>query len=188
MKKLALIFPGIGYTCDKPLLYYASKLACQNGYETIGIKYNYKPKESIRGNEEKMKSVFMEIYKDACFQLDKIGFEDYEEIIFISKSIGTVVATVYASKMNISCKHILLTPLKYTFDNPIESGIAYIGTNDTWSNVDEVIKIANSHGVQMHSFEKLNHSLEGDNIYENVEVLIEILRSMDTYMSHSSQN
>ena len=88
--------------------------------------------------------------------------------------------------MNISCKHILLTPLKYTFDNPIESGIAYIGTNDTWSNVDEVIKIANSHGVQMHSFEKLNHSLEGDNIYENVEVLTEILRSMDTHMSHSS--
>jgi phosphoglycolate phosphatase len=25
--KIAVIFPGIGYTCDKPLLYYAGKFA-----------------------------------------------------------------------------------------------------------------------------------------------------------------
>ena len=31
-KKLAVLFPGIGYHCDKPLLYYSAKLAGAAGY------------------------------------------------------------------------------------------------------------------------------------------------------------
>ena len=30
-KKIAVFFPGIGYTCDKPLLYYSAKLAAAKG-------------------------------------------------------------------------------------------------------------------------------------------------------------
>lgn len=33
MKKLAIVFPGIGYHCDKPLLYYSKKIAVSNGFE-----------------------------------------------------------------------------------------------------------------------------------------------------------
>ena len=31
--KAAVFFPGIGYHCDKPLLYYSRKLAQECGYE-----------------------------------------------------------------------------------------------------------------------------------------------------------
>ena len=31
--KLAVIFPGIGYTADKPLLYYTTRLAKKHGYQ-----------------------------------------------------------------------------------------------------------------------------------------------------------
>lgn len=34
MNKMAVFFPGIGYHCDKPLLYYAQKLAAEKGYES----------------------------------------------------------------------------------------------------------------------------------------------------------
>ena len=38
--KLAVFFPGIGYHCDKPLLYYSRKLAQECGYEeTIATVY-----------------------------------------------------------------------------------------------------------------------------------------------------
>ena len=41
-EKLVIIFPGIGYHCDKPLLYYAKKLAKEHGYEEIvSLKYSY---------------------------------------------------------------------------------------------------------------------------------------------------
>ena len=31
--KLVVCFPGIGYHCDKPLLYYSRKLAAAAGYD-----------------------------------------------------------------------------------------------------------------------------------------------------------
>ena len=34
-KKIAVVFPGVGYQADKPLLYYSRKLAAQYGYEVI---------------------------------------------------------------------------------------------------------------------------------------------------------
>lgn len=33
MSKLAIYFPGIGYHCDKPLLYYSRSLARELGYQ-----------------------------------------------------------------------------------------------------------------------------------------------------------
>ena len=37
--KLAVLFPGIGYHCDKPLLYYAAKLAKAAKYEVLPVSY-----------------------------------------------------------------------------------------------------------------------------------------------------
>ena len=49
--KAAVFFPGIGYHCDKPLLYYSRKLAQECGYEeTIALSYTYDG-GNIRGNE-----------------------------------------------------------------------------------------------------------------------------------------
>jgi hypothetical protein len=40
MKKIAVVFPGVGYTKDRPLLYYAGKLAAANGYELIHLDFS----------------------------------------------------------------------------------------------------------------------------------------------------
>ncbi|MBP3460293.1 MAG: hypothetical protein J6K58_13875 [Lachnospiraceae bacterium] len=55
--KLAVIFPGIGYHTDKPLLYYAKKLAKAYGYEIREVPYGNFPK-NVKGSEEKMKESF----------------------------------------------------------------------------------------------------------------------------------
>jgi len=47
-KKLAVLFPGIGYHCDKPLLYYAAKLAKSQQYEVLSVPYSGFP-EKVRG-------------------------------------------------------------------------------------------------------------------------------------------
>ena len=41
MKKLAVLFPGIGYHCDKPLLYYSKKYLKVYGYEIIEVNYKF---------------------------------------------------------------------------------------------------------------------------------------------------
>ena len=38
MKKIACLFPGIGYTCDKPLLYYSWKLLKGLGWEVVRFR------------------------------------------------------------------------------------------------------------------------------------------------------
>ena len=75
--KAAVFFPGIGYHCDKPLLYYSRKLAQECGYEeTIALSYTYDG-GNIRGNEEKMQQAFESLYGQAEKSLSAIDLIFY---------------------------------------------------------------------------------------------------------------
>ena len=77
-KRLAVIFPGIGYHCDKPILYYSRKLAKEQEYkEIISLEYSYTEK-NIRGNEKRMKEVFDVLYQQAEKLLETIDFSKYK--------------------------------------------------------------------------------------------------------------
>ena len=109
MKKLAIFFPGIGYHCDKPLLYYARKLTQECGYaESILLSYSYDG-GNIRGDEQKMQQAFEVLYAQAAQQLDGMDFGKYSEILFVSKSVGTIIASNYAWKYKIPCRQVLYT-------------------------------------------------------------------------------
>lgn len=60
-KKIAVLFPGIGYHTDKPLLYYSRKLAMERGYEIAEVKYGELP-ANVKGNAKKM----LEAFKRHC--------------------------------------------------------------------------------------------------------------------------
>ena len=78
--KAAVFFPGIGYHCDKPLLYYSRKLAQECGYEeTNALSYAYDG-GNIRGNEEKKQQAFESLYEQAEKILSVIDFGKYDEI------------------------------------------------------------------------------------------------------------
>ena len=79
-KRLAVIFPGIGYHCDKPILYYSRKLAKEQEYkEIISLEYSYTGK-NIRGNEKRMKEVFDVLYQQAEKLLETIDFSKYDDV------------------------------------------------------------------------------------------------------------
>ena len=40
-KKIAVIFPGMGYHSDKPLLYFSKRLAREKGYEVVEAHYEF---------------------------------------------------------------------------------------------------------------------------------------------------
>ncbi len=67
MKKIAVLFPGIGYNCDRPLLYYTGKLALLYGYELKKAEYGGF-EAGIKGNREKMEKAFY----SALSQTEKI--------------------------------------------------------------------------------------------------------------------
>lgn len=183
--KLAVFFPGIGYHCDKPLLYYSRKLVQEYGYEKIvTLNYTYDGK-NLRGNGEKMRQAFDSLYIQAENSLKEIAFDQYEQILFISKSIGTIIASAYAEAQRIPCRHILYTPLKETYAFGHEAAVAFIGNSDPWSDVKKVADLSEKQNVKIHIYEGANHSLETKSVRDNLDILKDVMEKTSRYMEES---
>ena len=76
--KLAILFPGIGYHTDKPLLYYSKKILKNMDYEIKEIHF-----KNLDFDLNKSKD---EAYKQAKNQIEQIDLDMYDSILFISKT------------------------------------------------------------------------------------------------------
>ena len=131
MKKLAVIFPGVGYHADKPLLYYSKKIAAHYGYEIVEVAYGKLPKK-VKGSKEKMEKTFRIALDRAEDILKNVDFSEYDDILFISKSVGTVVASAYAGMHHLKTRNVYYTPVEASFQFMTQQGIVFTGTADTW--------------------------------------------------------
>lgn len=183
--KLAVLFSGIGYTCDKPLLYYAGKLALNYGYELKRVEYGNFP-AGIKGDQEKMKAAFESALTQTEEILKDVDFGQYEDILFISKSVGTVVAACYRQKYHIVCRSIFFTPLEETFmfiEAPFAGGILFHGTKDPWVRDSSVIrKGCERIGQPLYITENGNHSLETGNVALDIANLQKIMEQVEAYI------
>lgn len=166
--KLAVFFPGIGYHCDKPLLYYSEKLAKQYQYETIRIAYE--------GLSKDLDEAFEGALSQTEVRLSEIDWKQYEDVLFVSKSIGTAVACAYAKIHAVTCRNIYYTPLEKTFAFAPQPGIVFHGTGDPWAETEMIRKKCRESGLPLFIVEESNHSLEipGDT-RRNLEILAEVM-------------
>lgn len=195
MKKLAVLFPGMGYTCMKPLLYYADELCCELGYETIRLDYG----EGISKDKLKAFSIASERVLPKVLG---IPFEEYDDVVFIGKSIGTVIAGAAWEKISdgkTSCKKIygekaacvtaavngslpklrcvFLTPVPETTEHMHGNGIALSGSADPWAPDHEAMrKACEEKAVPFYSFPNANHSLETGDVQRDLD---NVKRGMD---------
>jgi len=177
MSKIAVYFPGIGYNCDKPLLYYSRKIAEKLGYgNSRAVSYTYSAGK-IRGNDEKMKEAYETLFSQTEAELADIVWTEFDDVLFISKSIGTIIAASYAKKYRLTCaRHLLYTPLEQTFLFTPGNAIGFIGTADPWSNIDEIIRLSAANRTPLNVYENCNHSLEGDDILKNIDTLRDVMQ------------
>lgn len=86
-KKLVVLFPGFGYGPDKPLLYYAAKVARRQGLGRMVVQYS-----QLFPHEETPQASAAKSYpgaaQDAMTQIPA----GYDRYICIAKSFGTMVA------------------------------------------------------------------------------------------------
>lgn len=186
--KLAVLFPGIGYTCDKPLLYYAGKLALNYGYELKRVEYGNFP-SGVKGDREKMKAAFESAFAQTEEILRDVNFGQYEDALFISKSVGTIVAACYRQKYHIACRSISFTPLAETFAfvEAASVGIMFHGTNDPWVKDSSVIREGCERiGQPLYITENGNHSLETGNVALDIENLHKIMEQVENYIKGGS--
>ena len=168
--KLAVIFPGIGYTADKPLLYYTTRLAKKHSYHIQTVSYGALP-ENIKGDSAKMKPAIALAYEPPQQLLHVLDWCSYGSILFISKSIGTVISSAYASRHDLTVKSILFTPLAETFSFPLAGSIAFHGTADPWAETNSIRELAAQKDVPLFLTQNANHSLETGDVLTDIFIL-----------------
>ena len=168
--KLAVLFPGIGYTCDKPLMYYSGKLARALGYDVRPVPYTGFPK-GVKGSPEGMRRSFALASEQAEALLGDVRWDDYESLLLIGKSIGTAVALRFAREHGLTARSVLFTPLAETFIFETGEAIAFHGTADPWAETPAIEAACRSRGIPLYLTEGANHSLETGAVEVDIRTL-----------------
>ena len=186
LKKLAVICPGIGYTEDKPLLYHSRRIAEAHGYKILTIRYSGLPKK-VRGDRKKMEKSYQLALEQTEDALAEIRTEDYEEILFIGKSIGTTVAAAAAEKLYKAAKtrFLLYTPLEQTFSFHIHDAIVFTGDNDPWvgGKDSQIPELCRENNLPYYLIPGGNHSLETNEPMKDLTQLVRIMEEIQKYIS-----
>lgn len=183
---IACLFPGIGYTCDRPLLYYTGRMMKELGYEVVPVPYTGFPK-NVRGDAEKMRECFFIALDQAIELLRDIDFSAYDDIVFVGKSVGTIAALACAKQFDLTVRSILYTPVLATFDqlpanDPSGSAIVFHGTSDPWAKTSEIITACKSRNIPLHLAENANHSLETGNTETDLNILETTLKQAREFL------
>lgn len=181
-RKLAVFFPGRRYGVDCPLLYYAESVCRGKGYDTLLMHY------SEHRDVRDMISIDDNIRQTLPYVKERIKEKDpgqYDEMLFVSKSIGTVAAGWLNQELGKDMppiRHIFMTPLEQTFpymDSP--RNIVICGDRDQYLAEEELKNFCREHGVQRFCFEGVGHSLEHDNMKDTLKTMGEIMEIVEKF-------
>ena len=184
-KKVAVFFSGVGYNCDKPLLYYLKKAAKEYDFQIIDISYGEFPKVDIKKN---MELIYTQALRAAERQLADINFSNYGTVLFVSKSIGTAVAAQCQKKLSgrkdfpEKCFNIYLTPVTASLSVMCGKGIVFSGTADGWVKKGEVEAWCKENGYPLTLEEGANHSMETGNLQKDLDILNRLVKSCSAYI------
>lgn len=165
-KSIVFSFPGKRGE-EIPLLYFGAKHYVDKGYEKVYIQHP----ASGNGLEE--------VYENAKSILRSYDFSEYEEIVFVGKSMGTVVACKLKAELQIDASLVLFTPLKDTLpyiksDNRIV--LAAAGDNDRFLEWEVLRDHCERENVPYYIESGVGHAMEvKDDLAKNLQVLSNVI-------------
>lgn len=180
-RKIALVFPGIGYHVDKPLLYYSKRIAAEHGFEVFDVSYGNFPK-GVKGDSKKMEECFDMALSQSEEILKNVEFSKYDQVLVLSKSIGTAVAAAYTDKYDIAAHHIYYTPVGESLTFMKQAGIAFHGTSDSWADTDVLVEGCKERNIPLNLIEGGNHSLETGETKNDLKNLCHIMELTEAYI------
>lgn len=174
MKKLIIFFPGAGYGMDCPLLYYADFIYETNGFDRIYLNY-----QSILSNADlTLEDKLNEVRRYILEEVENVDFAYYDEIIFLSKSIGSVEAGILAKRLDLEATQVFITPIEEAISYCNSESYVVIGTQD---KAYEIYKEhCDKNKIKALYIKDANHSLEVEGQpYESIDVLKRVMRFIE---------
>ena len=188
--RLALIYPGLRYSCDKPLLYYTTELLLERGYDILQLRVNYRNQEFQDLSEADRTIQLIEDGK-ALLESGRQA-RSYSKLLLTGKSLGTLTMAFILSNDQdlLNAKTIWLTPLMHL--PPVSqtalglTGPAFVVGSDADPTFESepVTKIQSKSNVTSHIIQHANHSLEipGDPL-RSLQILTQVMENLNSFLS-----
>lgn len=170
-KKIVVSFPG-GRGYEIPLLYFGAKFYEDKGYDKLFISHpGY-------GDYD-----FSTLLENAEEIIGKVKLAEYDDIVFVAKSIGTVLACQIKEKYQISAKLILFTPLQETMPylhhgNDIQ--LVAVGDKDRYIDALMLSAECEKEGILCHVEQNVGHRMEVMNdLNRNLEIISRVIGKLN---------
>ena len=174
MSTLVLIFPGVGYTFDRPLLHFSRKLAERRGMAVYPVPLSVTLDRSLP-NKQRMALACEQAVAQARAAVEALDFSGCTQAVLIAKSIGTVAAAAVLEQIPCPARSILYTPLEQTFSYPLGDAVVFTGTDDPWVEPGIIPALCRTRGVPFHLYEGANHSLETGDVLRDIDILRSVM-------------
>lgn len=169
-KSIVFSFPGKRGE-EIPLLYFGAKHYMDKDYEKVYIQHP----ASGNGLEE--------VYENAKAILRSYDFSEYEDIVFVGKSMGTVVACKLKAELQIDARLVLFTPLNDTLpyinsDNRVV--LAAMGVNDRFLDWEVLREHCEKENVPYYIEPGVGHSMEvKEDLTKNLQIISNVISQLE---------
>lgn len=172
-KKIVFSFPG-GRGAEIPLLYFGAKYYEDNGYEKVFIGHPLPSADSDA------------LYENAKLVLESFDFSEYDDIVFVAKSIGTVVACKLKEALNINASLVLFTPIPETLPY-IKSNnrilLVAASNNDRHLESEILCNLCEKENITCYIEPGVGHRMEVKNdIARNLQVIQNVITELTEFV------
>ncbi len=158
---IAICFPGTGFTCKEALFERLARDFTARGYDVVRLDFSHIPFREIESLEEAVAVAQRAVKR----QLSHIVFSDYDDVVFISKSLGTILAAQFEQDSSLKPRQVYLTPLNKTLMliQPESRVIAMVlGTQDRFLTGRALQSFCEPRNIVCHIVEGVNHNLKDE--------------------------
>jgi predicted alpha/beta-hydrolase family hydrolase len=190
---LGVIYPGLRYTSDMPLLYYTTRLLTQRGSDVLQLWADYSSAD-YQSLSREQRAAWLEEDGRALIQAGQKQ-RDYGELILVGKSIGTLALAelVFHEEMPENSISIWLTPLLHlqhvvAAARQLSGPALFVGGNQDPAYAQEgIAQLKGLPNILTITIEGANHSLEipGD-LPRSLKAMQEILQAIADFLARSS--
>ena len=180
---LALIFPGLRYTCDMPLLYYLTQVFLDHDLDVLQLQTDYttepmktlSPEERLQAMVSDAQAAFEAVYPNG----------GYPKLVIAGKSIGTLqLAMLLSSAVPADLACVWITPLLH-YPIVVDAALQHAGSalfvasraDETFES-ESMAQIQSQPNNQSLLIEEADHSLLiPGNTHRSVEILEQIVHT-----------
>lgn len=179
----AIVLPGLGYTCQAPLLYYLALLLHETGHDVLAVDFGYRETPEYLAAPAEARDAWGR--DDALAVLNAVRETTEEPLVLAGKSLGTrAMAALHRDRLlPTDTRLVWLTPaltseeLRTLADTLTRKSLFLIGTADGWYDRGACEALAANPHVTLVLFAGADHSLERGS---EVEVaILNLTRSLD---------